>query len=460
MRALLPLLSLLLVLSMPVPGCGDKQASNVVEHPLPDTLTVGTLYSPTGFFILKGDTMGYDYDRVCDFAQSKGIFLRFKVARSMSELLKMLEKRDVDLLACEIPVTAEYKSRVLHCGAVNATHQVLVQHSGAGLIYDVTQLIGREVYVEKGSKYESRLRNLDNEVGGGIIIHTVEGEAALPTELIQRVSRREIDFTIVDSDIAQMNLTYYDSLNIQLKVGFEQRSSWAVSRRDRWLADSIDLWAASSNAQEYSKQALKHYFEMNRGPKPDSVKVDTFAVTPPGGISPYDTVFKQYAKELGWDWRLLAAIAFCESGFNPNATSWMGARGIMQVMPKTAKLFGVEESNLSNPEVSIRVATQILKELDGIMRSRTSAANRIKFVLAAYNAGSGHVTDAIALAAKYELDPRAWEENVEQAMLWKMDPEYYNDSVCSNGYCRGTEPVDYVVKVLNCYEQYKKDYKR
>ena len=459
MRGIIPSLIALSLLLLTIACSGNKPAP-AVEHQLPDTLVVGTLYSPTGFFILKGDTMGYDYDRICDFANAKGIALRFKVARSMADLLKMLDKRSVDVLACEIPVTAEYKSRVLHCGAVNATHQVLVQHSGAGVLYDVTQLIGREVYVEKGSKYESRLRNLDNEVGGGIIIHTIEGEAALPTELIQRVSRREIDFTIVDSDIAQMNLTYYDSLNIQLKVGFEQRSSWAVSRRDQWLADSIDQWAASSNAQEYSKQALKHYFEMNRGPKPDSVKVDTLAVTPPGGISPYDEVFKQYAKEMGWDWRLLAAIAYSESGFDPNATSWMGARGLMQVMPRTAKSFGAQESDLSNPEVSVRVASQILRELDGIMRSRTSAADRIKFVLAAYNAGSGHVTDAIALAAKYDLDPRVWEENVEQAMLWKMDPEYYNDSVCSNGYCRGTEPVDYVVKVLNCYENYKKNYKR
>lgn len=404
--------------------------------------------------------MGYDYDLICDFARSRGIALRFKVARSMPALLEMLKKKNVDVLACEVPVTAEYKSRVQHCGAVNETYQVLVQHSGVGLIHDVTQLIGRDVYVEKGSKYESRLRNLDNEVGGGINIHAVEGEAAVPTELIQRVSRREIPFTIVDSDIAQMNLTYYDSINIQLRVGFEQRSSWAVSKRNQWLADSINEWAASLDAQEYSKQALKHYFEMNRGPKPDSIKVDTMAVTPPGGISPYDPVFKKYAQEIGWDWRLLAAIAFSESGFNPNATSWMGARGLMQVMPKTARSFGVNESDLGNPEVSVRVASKILKELDGIMRSRTGAADRIKFVLASYNAGSGHVTDAIALARKFELNPRVWNENVEQAMLWKMDPEYYNDSVCSNGYCRGTEPVDYVVKVLNCYENYKKNYKK
>ncbi len=447
-------------LLLAVGSCSTTDNKAAESHVLPDTLNVGTLYSPTGFFILKGDTMGYDYDRVCDFARSRGIALRFKVARSMPDLLEMLKKKRVDVLACEIPVTAEYKSRVLHCGAVNETYQVLVQHSGQGMIYDVTQLIGRDVYVEKGSKYESRLRNLDNEVGGGINIHTVEGEAALPTELISKVSGRKIPFTIVDSDIAQMNLTYYDSINIGLRVGFAQHSSWAVSKHNQWLADSINTWAASSNAREYSKQVLKHYFEMNRGPKPDSVKVDTLAVTPPGGISPYDHVFKQYAKEMGWDWRLLAAIAYSESGFNPDATSWMGARGLMQVMPKTARSQGVSENALSDPAVSIRVASKILKELEGIMRGKAVAEDRIKFVLAAYNAGSGHVTDAIALARKNELDPRVWEENVAQAMLWEMDPEYYNDSVCTYGYCRGTEPVDYVVKVLSRYEYYKKNFKK
>ena len=171
-------------------------------------------------------------------------------------------------------------------------------------------------------------------------------------------------------------------------------------------------------------------------------------------------MFKQYAKEMGWDWRLLAAIAYSESGFNPDATSWMGARGLMQVMPKTARSQGVSENALSDPAVSIRVASKILKELEGIMRGKAVAEDRIKFVLAAYNAGSGHVTDAIALARKNELDPRVWEENVAQAMLWEMDPEYYNDSVCTYGYCRGTEPVDYVVKVLSRYEYYKKNFKK
>lgn len=154
MRGLVPSLLLVLLLSL-VMSCGGKTSPSAPQHQLPDTLNVGTLYSPTGFFILKGDTMGYDYDRICDFARSRGIAVRFKVARSMPDLLKMLDKRVVDVLACEIPVTAEYKSRVLHCGAVNETYQVLVQHSGVGLIHDVTELIGRDIYVEKGSKYES-----------------------------------------------------------------------------------------------------------------------------------------------------------------------------------------------------------------------------------------------------------------------------------------------------------------
>ena len=146
MRHLIPSLLLVWLLSLSL-SCsrGDKSAEQT--HRLPDTLNVGTLYSPTGFFILKGDTMGYDYDRICDFARSRGIALRFKVARSMTDLLDMLKHKKVDVLACEIPITAEYKARVLHCGAINETYQVLVQHSGAGMIYDVTQLIGRDIPV-------------------------------------------------------------------------------------------------------------------------------------------------------------------------------------------------------------------------------------------------------------------------------------------------------------------------
>ena len=237
---LLPLLLVLLAME----GCVGG-AAEVEKHPLPDSLVVGTLYSPTSFFILHDDTLGYDYDRICDFARSKGIGLKWVVARNMSQLIGMLQNDSVQVLAYEVPITAEYRAQVHSCGAVNETYQVLIQPTGDSLVTDVTQLVGRDIYVERGTKYESRLRNLDSELGGGINIHTLTPDTLMPEDLIEMVSRKEIPLTIVDSDIAQLNHTYFDNIDISLHVSFAQRSAWAVSKRNVWLGDSIDAWAKS-----------------------------------------------------------------------------------------------------------------------------------------------------------------------------------------------------------------------
>ena len=157
-------------------SCGSSSTTSTASHPLPDTLVVGTLYTPTGFFIVRGDTMGYDYDRIIDFARDKHIGLRFKVAPSMASLIDSLEQGRVDVLACEVPVTAEYRTQVISCGALNETYQVLVQHTSDTVLTDVTQLVGHEVWVEAESKYEARLRNLDDELGGGITIHSIDAD--------------------------------------------------------------------------------------------------------------------------------------------------------------------------------------------------------------------------------------------------------------------------------------------
>ncbi len=431
-------------------SCGKGAHS----HPLPDTLVVGTLYSPTGFFILHGDTLGYDFDRITDFARDKGIALRFRVAPNIQALIGLLEQDSIDIIACEVPHTAEFKKRVLGCGAVNETHQVLIQHSGDSVITDVTQLVGRDIYVERGSKYESRLRNLDSELGGGIKIHPINTDTLMPEDLIAMVSDHKLPLTVVDSDIAQFNHTYYDSIDISLAVSFAQRSSWAVGKDKAWLADSINNWANSGNAQAYSKTALRRYFEMSKHRSHDTTVV--LPSTPPGGISPYDSLFKAYSATIGWDWRMLAAIGYCESRFNPNDVSWAGARGIMQIMPSTAKDYGLSMDKITDPEANISTAVLLIKSL--IKKFTPLIANeneRVKFILASYNGGVGHVLDAIALARKYDKDPQVWDGNVEEAILWKSNPQFYNDRVCRYGYFRGRETVDYVAKVEQRYRYYR-----
>ncbi len=443
-------LGLLVVLS-------TLQACNTAEeqHPLPNTLTVGTLYSPTSFFILRGDTLGYDYDRICDFARNKGIKLKFKVAPNMGALMQWLADDSVQILAYEIPMTAEYKTQALHCGAVNETYQVLVQPTSDSLLNDVTQLVGKEVWVERGSKYESRLMNLNNETGGGIQIRYIEGDTLMPEDLVEMVSTKQLPLTVVDSDIAMLCHTYNDSIDISMQISFAQRSSWAVSHRNSWLADSINAWSKSRNARAYSKNALRRYFEISRGPVAHDT-IDLHPVTPPGCISPYDSLFKVYSHEINWDWRLLAAVSYTESGFDRTAVSWAGAQGIMQLMPSTAKSYGLDMSQITDPELNVRAAVACIRDIQKMFKPLIAdTTERVKFILASYNAGAGHVLDAIELARKYEKEPEVWDGNVEETILWKQNPQFYNDSVCRFGYFRGKQTVAYVAKVEQQFLYYK-----
>lgn len=421
---------------------------------LPDTLRVVTLTSPTSYFIYRDEPMGYDYTLADSLAHQKGMVLDLKVAPNLSRAVEMLDSGLVDLIAYEVPITAHYQQYVVPCGPENYTTQVLVQPKSEGMAHvnDVTELVGREVYVEKDSKYLRRLQNLNEEVGGGIIIHEVDGDTLITEDLIRLVSDGKIPLTVVDSDIAQLNKTYFPDLDISLDVSFPQRASWAVAKDKSWLADSINAWFAQESPQRTNADLLKQYFEQSKGLP--TVNFDFSK----GYISKYDDLFKKYAPTIGWDWRLMAAQAYQESRFQPNARSWVGARGLMQIMPSTARGYKTAVSKLNDPETSVKVASALINDLDAYLKKYVpNDRERLKFVIAAYNVGIAHVYDAIRLAEKYGLNPQVWNGNVEQAILMKMNPKYYNDPVVKYGYCRGTETVEYVDRITKFYDHARRE---
>lgn len=331
MRGLCLLTLLLLVIPALSPGC-KRGHSGVTDnndsiHPLPDTLRVGTLYSPTSYFIYREEKMGYDYDLISRFGKDKGIVIDLEVAPSLSALIEMMDSGKIDVAAYEIPITAEYRNHVIPCGTENITHQVLVQPKKGQdeRITDVTQLVGKEIYVEKDSKYQHRLNNLNDEIGGGIIIHTVAEDTLITEDLIEMVSNGKIPLTVVDSDIAQLNKTYYNSLDIGMEISFPQRSSWGVTPGKEWLADSIDTWFADSEPQNMQARLLKRYFELSKENPEYNIDLSR------GKISPYDHLFRKYASQIDWDWRVLASQGYAESHFDSTVVSWAGARGIMQI---------------------------------------------------------------------------------------------------------------------------------
>lgn len=414
-----------------------------------DTLRAVTLYGPTSYFIYKDEAMGYDYMLLKDFATSQRQALKLEVATSLSSAIEMLDDGHAELLAYNVPITAYYRKLVLACGPESYSTQVLVQPKikGTGAIADVTELVGKDVYVVDDSKYLRRLQNLNSELAAEINIHTVSPDSATAEDLIAKVANGEIPLTVVDSDIALLNETYFHDLDISTEISTPQRGSWAVALGNTSLAQKVNDWFASESEAIANSDLLKRFYEMS---KSEPYKTFDFSK---GYISKYDNLFKRYSAGMDWDWRLLAAQAYAESLFNPKARSWVGARGLMQVMPATGRGYGAKVTSLNDPDVSVKVATKLITDLNRYLLNLVpNDKERRKFIIAAYNCGIAHIYDAIALAKKHGLDPQKWDDNVEKALLMKMNPQYYNDPVVKYGYARGSETSAYVKRIMEFYD--------
>ncbi len=447
MKNFLLLLGALLALS----GCGrgGSSESPSADCQLPDTLVFGTLYSPQSFFIYRGDTLGVDFEMARAMADSLGRPMRVVVARSMPRLIEMLDSGRIDVAAYPVPITSETAGRILPAGPEELTQQVLIQRVTPGdsaEIRDVTDLPGHDIYVLEGSKYEQRLRNLDSELGGTLKIHTLDPDSVAPEELMEMVSEGEIPLTILDSDLARLHGSYYANLSVDVAVSLDQRAAWAVAPGRECLADAVNNWAASAPEESSRPDLLQHYYQLG---KLDQTSFGSIDFTD-GRMSAYDEIFRRYAPEINWDWRMLAAQAYTESRFNPRARSFAGAQGLMQIMPRTGRAYGLKDP--TSPEQSVKAAVSYLDDLDRMFESKVpDPQERRKFVIAAYNAGQGHIFDAMRLAEKHGLNPQIWDENVEKAVLMLANPQHYNDNVVKYGYLRGRETFDYVDRIMNLY---------
>ena len=196
------------------------------------------------------------------------------------------------------------------------------------------------------------------------------------------------------------------------------------------------------------------YNKYFNNPRSSQIRITSEYSTVGGNkLSPYDDQIKVEAKNIGWDWRLLASIVYQESNFQADAQSWAGAVGLMQLMPATAEQFGAADR--TDPRQSLRAGAACLKHFDKLWSKYVSDPNeRLRFILASYNAGLSHVVDARNLAKKYGKNPAKWDD-VESFLKQKSNPRYYRDPVVMAGYCKCEEPINYVREVINRYEEYK-----
>jgi membrane-bound lytic murein transglycosylase F len=420
-----------------------------------------TDYNSTNYFIYKGEPMGFHYELLKSLSDYLAIDIEIVAENNLERSFSMLKSGEADLLAIGLTASASRKKDISFTEPLGHTRQVLVQRKPENwrsltaeegsrmMIRNQLGLAKKTIYVQAGSAHVERLMTLADEIGDSINIIEVPYDAE---KLIKHVAKGDIEYTVCDENIAAVNATYFPDIDVKTPVSFPQSLAWGVRMNDSEdLQSEINKWIVQYKRS--GSYALLHakYFKNSRSNT--IVKSDYYALNT-GKVSQYDDMIREYSDSIKWDWRLLASLICQESRFDPNVKSWAGAYGLMQIMPITAENFGIDIT--SSPENNMKAGTQYINWLHSIFDPKIpDEKERLNFILASYNAGPGHVLDAMRLAEKNGMDPHKWEGNVELWLTKKYEPRYYNDEVVKNGYFKGTESVNFVSEVLDRFEHYK-----
>ena len=441
-------------------GCGERKEEVPMVIPGPTvmeevmargTLRVCSYYNTTDYYVYKGVPKGFHYELVRDFAEHLGVQLEMVATVDVEEAIRRLEKGEVDLLAMSLTVTPERDSLVEFTMPLFSTGRVLVQHAGEGpLLRRVEELMGQEVFVQRGTNYGAFARALSDSLG--LEMRVTELDSCTYEDILLEVEYGDLPRTVVDENVARTAARYMTHLDDSLALSGPVPVAWAVKRGEEGLRDEVNEWLAPRKGGETFNVLYNRYFKSSYV---TTLRNSKYYKLKGGVISSFDAIIRREAAAIGWDWRLLASISYQESHFNPTVVSWAGAEGLMGIMPNTARALGVTPHELKNPDTGIRVGVDCLRRFRQGFSEIKNPEEKIKFTLAAYNAGIGHVYDAQRLAKKYGKDPTIWDNNVAEYIRLKNEPEYYNDPVCKHGYLRGSETFNYVLEVMERYHYYK-----
>lgn len=413
-------------------------------------LRVLTRNNDTSFFIYRGHRMGFDYELGKKLAQHLGIRVDMIITQNWQDMLPALLKGEGDAIAAEMSITEERKKQVLFAEPWGHTREVVVWKDGSPPIPAAEDLSGKEVHVRKGSSYFDTLRALNGKLAAAgkrqLSIIAVPEDWETDT-ILQAVSKGEIVYTVADDLLANIHTSYWDNLVVGPPISGERELAWAVRPGDLKLRQAVDDVFRELRRKPDFNVLRKKYFEAERSLRKE--RKDKFYASETGTLSPYDPLVRKYAERHQFDWRLVAAQIYQESRFDPQRKSWVGARGLFQIMPATAKGLGIADP--TDPEQSIRAGLRYMEQLSDHYKEVPDAIERYRFALAAYNTGFGHVDDARHLARADKKDATHWRE-VAPYLLKLTDRRYAQKA--RFGYCRGSEPVDYVRHIDERYTGY------
>jgi membrane-bound lytic murein transglycosylase F len=392
------------------------------------------------YYIYRDRPAGFEYELASAFAEFLLVDLQV-ITPGWDEMFGTLKARKGDFIAASLTRTPSRAREMDFSDPYLTIRQHLIVHKNNTAVQAPEDLEGRRVHVRSNTSYHQRILELQQT---GLDVRLTLHRNVPTEELIRQVAEREIEITVADTNVALLNRRYYPDARMRFPISNEQQLGWCVRKGDRELLRVINRFFKKIKAdgtfdriyyKYYSYVEIFDYFDLKK-----------FHERVQNRLPRYERIVRREARKYGFDWRLIAAVIYQESHFNPRAVSYTGVRGLMQLTQTTAADLGI--SNRLDPEQSIIGG---IKYLDMLYRrfDDITGFERMLFALASYNVGYGHVRDAQKIALRKGLPPEKW-ASLKQTLPLLRYPKYYRQT--TSGYARGTEPVRYVKRILTYYD--------
>lgn len=439
------------MLALVLAGCGGNGARSPSSSTIPASfsalpeeggeLVVATLNGPTTYYRSQGEPTGYEYELVEAFAREHDLDVRFVVMRDIDALFEAVNNRQVHIGAAGLTVTAARGERIEFGPAYKNVTQQLVCHDDMDEPTRLSELSGFRIAVVAGSSYVETLEGIAAEQPG---IGWTQRQAGSAMPLLTAVDRGNLDCTVADSNLVAFARRRYPELAIAMDLTPDQPLAWAVAPQTEGLGEALDAWFTQSHENDLL-QALdeRWYGHLNEF---DYIDVVRFIERVDERLPRFRAYFEMAAVDMPFDWTLLAAQAYQESHWDPDARSPTGVEGLMMLTLPTAEEVGIQDR--TDPRQSVQGGAAYLEDLYGRIPDGVEGEDRLWFALGAYNVGMGHIYDARALAERRGLDKNSWDD-VARVLPLLSEPQHYRQA--RHGYARGHEPVQYVRKIREYY---------
>ncbi|QDH67453.1 MULTISPECIES: membrane-bound lytic murein transglycosylase MltF [Pseudomonas] len=424
-------------------ACVDKPST--LERIKEDgVLRVITRNSPATYFQDRNGETGFEYELVKRFADDLGVKLEIETADNLDDLFGQLGKPNGPVLAAAGLVSSEQRQQQVRFSHpyLEVTPQIIYRN-GQSRPTNAADLVGKKIMVLKGSTHAEQLAALKKQDPA---IEYEESDAVEVVDLLRMVDEGQIDLTLVDSNEVAMNQVYFPNVRVAFDLGNASNQSWAVAAGDdnsllNEINSYLDKVEKNGTLQRLKDRYYGHVDVLGY------VGAYTFAQHLQQRLPKYEKHFRAYAKEEKVDWRLLAAIGYQESLWQPAVTSKTGVRGLMMLTQNTAQAMGV--SNRLDARQSIMGGAKYLAKIKDELDDKIAEPDRTWFALAAYNVGTGHLDDARILAKKEGLNPNKWLD-VKKMLPRLSQKQWYSKT--RYGYARGGEPVHFVANIRRYYD--------